>query len=61
MPTSHETRSAPPATAPSTRERRRARRATAFSRGDRIALLLMVGVPTLLHVGLVWVPALASV
>nr|WP_232328250.1 sugar ABC transporter permease [Kibdelosporangium sp. MJ126-NF4]CEL19334.1 N-Acetyl-D-glucosamine ABC transport system, permease protein 1 [Kibdelosporangium sp. MJ126-NF4]CTQ94867.1 N-Acetyl-D-glucosamine ABC transport system, permease protein 1 [Kibdelosporangium sp. MJ126-NF4] len=37
------------------------RGATALSGTDRIVLLLMVGVPTLLHLALVWVPTLSSV
>ncbi|MFC0114600.1 carbohydrate ABC transporter permease [Kibdelosporangium aridum] len=37
------------------------RRATALSGTDRIVLLLMVGIPTLLHLALVWVPTLSSV
>ncbi|WDZ91449.1 hypothetical protein [Nocardiopsis sp. HUAS JQ3] len=31
------------------------------SQGDRIALGLMLGVPALLVVGLVWLPAMATV
>ncbi|MCE7008820.1 sugar ABC transporter permease [Kibdelosporangium philippinense] len=45
---------------PSPRKKGR-RRATALSGTDRIVLLLMVGIPTLLHLALVWVPTLSSV
>jgi multiple sugar transport system permease protein/raffinose/stachyose/melibiose transport system permease protein len=37
------------------------RRRRLLTRRDKLVLTLMVGIPTLLHVGLVWVPALASV
>jgi multiple sugar transport system permease protein len=40
------------------RRRRRARRVT---RRDKIVLGLMVGIPVLLHVSLIWFPAVASV
>ncbi|AHH94100.1 sugar ABC transporter permease [Kutzneria viridogrisea] len=36
-------------------------RATALAGGDRLVVALMLGIPTLLHVALVWLPALASV
>ncbi len=32
-----------------------------FTRTDKIVLCLMIGIPTLLHVSLVWFPAIASV
>ncbi|GAA2680624.1 sugar ABC transporter permease [Actinosynnema pretiosum subsp. pretiosum] len=37
------------------------KRATSLTRGERVALALMIGVPALLHVALVWAPALGSV
>ncbi|ACU34578.1 binding-protein-dependent transport systems inner membrane component [Actinosynnema mirum DSM 43827] len=37
------------------------KRATSLTRGERLALALMIGVPALLHVALVWAPALGSV
>jgi multiple sugar transport system permease protein len=37
------------------------RRRRLLTRRDRLVLALMVGIPTLLHVGFVWVPALASI
>jgi ABC-type sugar transport system permease subunit len=40
---------------------RRRRRVTRLSRGDRIAVALMVGVPMLVVGGLVWFPTVASV
>ena len=40
---------------------RTARRRRAFSRGDRLTLALFVGVPTALHVALVWLPAIATI
>jgi ABC-type sugar transport system permease subunit len=40
---------------------RRRRRVTRLSRGDRIAVALMVGVPMLVVGGLVWFPTIASV
>ena len=39
---------------------RQARR-RAFSRGDRLTLALFVGVPTAVHVALVWLPAIATI
>ncbi len=39
----------------------KAKRATSPTRGERVALALMIGVPALLHVALVWAPALGSV
>jgi multiple sugar transport system permease protein len=41
--------------------RRGRRRATALSGRDRLVLILMVGIPTLLHLTLVWVPTLSSI
>jgi len=55
---------APPADAPAAgrparpARRRRARR---WTRGDKLALTLMIGIPTVISVSLVWLPALASV
>ncbi|ONI90608.1 ABC transporter permease [Actinosynnema sp. ALI-1.44] len=46
---------------PTPPRRKGRRRATALSGADRIVLLLMVGIPTLVHVALVWVPTLSSV
>ncbi len=39
---------------------RRRRRAARLSRGDRVAVTLMVGIPLLVVVGLVWLPTLLS-
>jgi multiple sugar transport system permease protein len=44
---------------PSRRSRRR--RATALAPRDKLALGLMLGIPSLLHIALVWVPALGSI
>jgi ABC-type sugar transport system permease subunit len=44
-----------------TRPRRRGRRVTRLGTRDRITLTLMAGVPTILTVGLVWIPALATI
>lgn len=41
--------------------KRPARRIRRLTRRDLIVLALMVGVPTLLHIGLVWLPTLVSV
>ncbi|MGH3423207.1 MAG: carbohydrate ABC transporter permease [Nocardioidaceae bacterium] len=41
-----------------TRRRRRLRRLT---RRDKLVLVLLVGVPTIVHIGLIWVPTIASV
>ncbi len=46
---------APPGRSP------RARGSMRHSQGDRIALGLVLGVPALLVVGLVWLPAMATV
>jgi multiple sugar transport system permease protein len=40
--------------------RRRRRRAARLSRGDRLAVTLMVGIPLLVVVGLVWIPTILS-
>ena len=48
------TKPAPPAAA----SRRRGPRLT---RRDKLVLAVMIAVPTLLHVGLIWVPTLLSV
>jgi multiple sugar transport system permease protein len=40
---------------------RRARRVRRLTTRDRLVLALMLGVPSLIHLGLVWGPALASV
>lgn len=37
------------------------RRRRAFSKRDRVTLGLFVGIPTALHLGLVWLPALATI
>ena len=41
--------------------RRRRRRYSQLSRGDKITLWLMAGIPTLVHVVFVWVPAFMSI
>src|SRR6476619_2127605 len=38
----------------------RRRRYSQLSRGDKIALAIFAGVPTLLHIALVWVPAIST-
>jgi multiple sugar transport system permease protein len=59
MATSAPPVQAPPAASPAKRSRRgRLRRLT---RTDRIVLALFIGVPTLLHVFLIWVPTVGSV
>ncbi|MEV4310762.1 sugar ABC transporter permease [Actinocrispum sp. NPDC049592] len=50
-----------PRTDPTPAPRRGRRRATALSGTDRIVLMLMVGIPTVLHLALVWVPTLSSI
>ncbi len=50
----------PPVVAPAAR-RKRGSGSRRFSRRDRRILLLMAGIPTLIHVGFVWVPAMLSV
>ncbi|MFD0205950.1 MULTISPECIES: carbohydrate ABC transporter permease [Saccharothrix] len=47
--------------APSPTSRRGRRRATALAPRDKLVLGLMLGIPSLVHLGLVWVPALGSV
>jgi multiple sugar transport system permease protein len=37
------------------------RRRRAFSRGDRVTLGIFVGIPTLFHVVLVWIPAILTI
>jgi multiple sugar transport system permease protein len=50
-----------PRTDPTPPRRKGRRRATALSGPDRIVLILMVGIPTVLHLALVWVPTVSSV
>jgi multiple sugar transport system permease protein len=50
-----------PRTDPTPPPRKGRRRATALSGRDRTVLALMVGIPTALHLALVWVPTLSSV
>jgi multiple sugar transport system permease protein len=50
-----------PRTDPTPPARKGRRRATALSGVDRIVLILMVGIPTLLHLALVWIPTLSSI
>ncbi len=47
-------------TTPAARKGRR-RQPTRFSGVDRTVFILMVAIPTILHVGLVWLPTLASI
>ncbi|RKS77405.1 multiple sugar transport system permease protein [Motilibacter peucedani] len=58
MATSTQQPAAPTAGAPAPRRRRGSRR---FSGRDKLVLGLMLGVPTVLHVALVWLPAVLSV
>ncbi|MGO1050940.1 carbohydrate ABC transporter permease [Crossiella sp. CA198] len=51
---------APAATSAPPRKRRR-RRASAFTTADKLVLTVMLGVPSLLHLGLVWFPTLGSI
>ncbi len=44
-----------------TARRKKRRGLTTLSRGDKAILALMIGVPTVLHVALVWVPTLSSI
>ncbi|WNV82178.1 sugar ABC transporter permease [Umezawaea sp. Da 62-37] len=46
---------------PAPRGRARRKRATALAGGDKLVLGLMLGIPTLFHVLLVWLPSLGSV
>ncbi|GAA2819056.1 carbohydrate ABC transporter permease [Crossiella cryophila] len=41
--------------------KRRRRRASAFTTADKLVLTVMLGVPSLLHLGLVWFPTLGSI
>jgi multiple sugar transport system permease protein len=41
--------------------RRRGKRATALAGTDRLVLALMLGIPTIVHLAFVWIPALGSV
>ncbi|MEU3978827.1 sugar ABC transporter permease [Streptomyces sp. NPDC026672] len=59
--TGPEADAAPPAGSPSHDRRPTAGGHSLLTRRDRITLALMAGVPTLLHVLLVWVTALASI
>ena len=52
---------APVLAQPASRRPKRRRSVTRLGARDRIVLTLMAGVPTILTVGLVWVPALATV
>jgi multiple sugar transport system permease protein len=53
------TRDRPPA--PEAGKTPRRRRSSKFTTRDKVVLALMVGVPTLVHVTFVWVPALMSI
>ena len=44
-----------------TATRPKSRRRRAFSKGDRVTLALFMGVPTFLHVMLIWVPAILTI
>ncbi len=46
---------------PAPRARARRKKATALGGGDKLVLGLMLGIPTLIHLVLVWVPTLGSV
>ncbi len=48
-------------TAPAPPLRRRRRRYSQLSRSDKVWLSLMVGVPTVIHIAFVWLPAIATV
>jgi multiple sugar transport system permease protein len=48
-------------TDPSPSPRRGRRRATALAPRDKLVLGLMLGIPSLLHLALVWVPAMGSI
>ncbi len=50
-----QTTAAPPA------GRRRRRRYSQLSRGDKITLWLMAGIPTVIHIAFVWVPAFMTI
>ncbi|HET7476911.1 MAG TPA: sugar ABC transporter permease [Dermatophilaceae bacterium] len=47
--------------APANRARRKRRRLQTLSRGDKVTLSLMVGIPVLIEAAMVWLPALLSV
>jgi multiple sugar transport system permease protein len=47
--------------APSAAKKQRAPRNRQFDGGDRRVAFLMAGIPTLLHVALVWIPTIASI
>jgi multiple sugar transport system permease protein len=49
------------AVVPSARPPRRRGRATSLARGDKLVLGLMLGIPTALHLALVWVPTVSSI
>ncbi len=55
------TTTAPPLPVESDRKRPRRGRLTRLSRGDRITIVVMAAVPTLLVLWLVWLPGMASV
>ena len=55
------TTSTPPADATAAERPARRRPARRWTRGDRLVLGLMIGIPTVVSVSLVWLPALASV
>jgi multiple sugar transport system permease protein/raffinose/stachyose/melibiose transport system permease protein len=44
-----------------TATRPKARRRRAFSKGDRLTLGLFIGIPTFLHVALIWIPAILTI
>ncbi|WHT20115.1 sugar ABC transporter permease [Crossiella sp. CA-258035] len=50
-----------PATTSAPPHKRRRRRASAFTATDKVVLAVMLGIPSLLHLGLVWFPALGSI
>jgi len=50
-----------PEEAPAPRVRSRRKKATALGGADKLVLGLMLGIPTLIHVVLVWLPSLGSV
>ncbi|MEU6575629.1 sugar ABC transporter permease [Streptomyces sp. NPDC046805] len=56
-----EVAAAPPLGGPSGRKRAARGRRSLLTRRDRFTLAVMAGAPTLLHVALVWVTALASI
>jgi multiple sugar transport system permease protein len=46
---------------PAARAGAKVRRLRQFNGRDRLIVLAMVGIPTILHVGLVWIPTIASI